>query len=128
MPGKMPLAGVRSEPCQRRRWTDGTQFAVTHGMQPGDPMDLRRSRRSIRMPAGPQASFSEPRGSAPAGWTGARMLFGRHRFRAPPRLPGDGAAPGTPLHGVRKRHPPLVSLLFGAVLLLWLLLFVFGYG
>jgi hypothetical protein len=34
--------------------------------------------------------------------------------------------PGTPLHR-RKHPPPLVSLLFGAVLLLWLLLFVFGY-
>jgi len=58
------------------------------------------------------------------------MMFGRHRFRTPPRLPGgdpdNGATPGTPLHR-RKYPPPLVSLLFGAVLLLWLLLFVFGY-
>jgi hypothetical protein len=56
------------------------------------------------------------------------MMFGRHRFRTPPRLSGGdpgSAAPGTPLHA--RKPLPLVSLLFGAVLLLWLLLFVFGY-
>ncbi len=82
------------------------------------------------MPTGPLASFSEPRASAPAGWAGARMMFGRHRFRSPPRVPGgdpgNGAAPGKPPHA-RKPPPPRVSLLFGAVLILWLLLFVFGY-
>jgi hypothetical protein len=95
-------------------------------------MDLRRSRRSIRMLTGPLAAFSEPRASAPAGWAGARMVFGRQRFRAPPRLQGgesgDAAAGSTPLHGAQKQHPPLVSLLVGAVLMLWLLLFLFGYG
>jgi hypothetical protein len=59
------------------------------------------------------------------------MMFGRSRFRAPPRPPGgdpgNGATPGTPLRA-RKPPVPLVSLLFGAVLILWLLLFVFGYG
>jgi hypothetical protein len=94
-------------------------------------MDLRRSRRSIRMPAGPFTSFSEPRASTQAGWAGARMMFGRHRVRTPPGLPGgdpgNGAPPGKPLHA-RKQPLPLVSLLFGAVLILWLLLFVFGYG
>jgi hypothetical protein len=110
---------------------DGTQFAEPHGMNPRDPMDLRRSRRSQRTPTGPLASFSEPRASAPAGGAGARMMFGRHRFRTPPRLPGggpgNGATPDAP-PGARKQPLPLVSLLFGAVLILWLLLFFFGYG
>jgi hypothetical protein len=94
-------------------------------------MDLRRSRRSQRTPTGPLASFSEPRASVPAGWAGARMMFCRHRFRTPPRLPGGGPgnsdAPGAP-PAARKQPLPLVSLLFGAVLVLWLLLFFFGYG
>jgi hypothetical protein len=59
------------------------------------------------------------------------MMFGRHRFRTPPRLPGGGPgnsdAPGAP-PAARKQPLPLVSLLFGAVLVLWLLLFFFGYG
>ncbi len=94
-------------------------------------MNLRRSRRFMRMPAGSPASFSEPRTSATAGWAGARMMFGRHRFRTPPKPPGGDpgkrATPGTSLPA-RKQPLPLVSLLFGAVLILWLLLFVFGYG
>jgi len=85
----------------------------------------------MRVPAASPASFSEPRASASAGWAGARMMFGRHRFRPPPRLPGGGPgnsdAPGAP-PGARKQPLPLVSLLFGAVLILWLLLFFFGYG
>jgi hypothetical protein len=94
-------------------------------------MDLRRSRRSNRMPAGLLANISAPRASAAAGWAGARMMFGRQRFRGTPRLPGgepgDGAASGPSVPDARKRNPPLVSLLVGAVLILWLLLFLVGH-
>jgi hypothetical protein len=94
-------------------------------------MDFRRSRRFVRMPAGLPTNFSEPRVSAAAVWPGARMTFGRQRFRGPSKSPGtepvDSRSVSGPPERGRKRQRSLVSLLIGAVLALWLLLLLAGH-
>jgi len=91
-------------------------------------MDFRRSRR-VRLLAGLPAGAAEPRAHLLSQWSSTRMAFGRQRFRGPFRAAGP-APDSSPLPvppAARKRPPSLISLLVGAVLTLWLLLFLAGH-
>jgi hypothetical protein len=116
----MRTASMAARNLLSRAWNDSEQS-----------MDFRRTRRTAHLQAGLPANFSETRAGSGAGWTGAHMTYGRHRFRGPSRASGTetgNAAPsGPPLQGARRRQRSIVSLLVGGVLVLWLLLFLSGH-